>query len=77
LWAAAHYKGEEMAVESGAHVQVWIATPEPGEWNGLTIYTEFGIEAGLIKQARPKWNIRGHKGVGDTVVVQLNPETTP
>jgi hypothetical protein len=58
-------------------MQVWIATPKPGDWCGLTVYTEFGIEAGLIKHARPKGNIRGHKGIGDTVVVPLNLRTTP
>jgi hypothetical protein len=62
------------ALERGARVQVLIATPEPCEWNGLKVYTDVGLEAGLIEHARPKWNKRGNTGVGDEVEVSLTPE---
>jgi len=43
----------------GKRVKVLVATPEPLEWHGLPVNTAAGLEAGLIQQLRPAWNILG------------------
>lgn len=40
-------------------VEVLIASPEEGDWNGLPVDVAAGLESGLIKLLRPSWNIQG------------------
>jgi hypothetical protein len=48
------------ALSEGKKVRVLIATPtEPLNWNGLPINLAAGLEAGLIRMIRPKWNKLG------------------
>jgi hypothetical protein len=47
------------ALAEGKRVKVLVATPEPQAWKGLPVNTAAGLEAGLIGQIRPKWNILG------------------
>lgn len=49
-------------LHAGDRVRVMIATPEPGEWNGIPVDTALGLEPGLIKRAKPTWNMLGHGG---------------
>lgn len=43
----------------GAVVQILIAHPPEGEWNGLKISGAEGLEAGLIREFDLPWNMRG------------------
>jgi hypothetical protein len=47
------------ALAERQRVEVMVATPPPGEWNGLPVNTAAGLEAGLIQMIRPAWNILG------------------
>jgi hypothetical protein len=47
------------ALETGAKVRVLTAVPEAILWNGIPINSIAGIEEGLIRSLRPRWNIRG------------------
>jgi hypothetical protein len=47
------------ALAQGKKVQVLIAMPTAGEWNGLPVNTAAGLEAGLIRMIRPDWNVLG------------------
>jgi hypothetical protein len=47
------------ALAEGRSVRVVIATPDPLEWNGLSINTAAGLEAGLIRMIRQEWNMLG------------------
>lgn len=49
------------ALADGSCVQVCAATPPGFEWNGLPIDGASGLETGLIKLIKPKWNQQGHK----------------
>jgi hypothetical protein len=40
------------------HVTVLVARPGGTQWNGLPVIIAPGLEAGLIKMIRPKWNRR-------------------
>jgi hypothetical protein len=51
-----------LALNAGNRVRVMIATPEPGEWNGIPVNTALGLELALIKRAKPIWNTLGHEG---------------
>jgi hypothetical protein len=48
-----------VTLSEGKHVKVLIATPESLEWNGLSVNTAAGLEAGLIRMIRPDWNVLG------------------
>lgn len=47
------------ALVAGKRVKILVATPEPQTWKGLPVNTAAGLEAGLIGQIRPEWNILG------------------
>jgi hypothetical protein len=47
------------ALAEGKHVKVLITTPENDKWNGLPIDRGAGLEAGLIRQLQPQWNMLG------------------
>jgi len=49
----------QKTLSEGHRVRVFIAMPEPSDWNGLPVNTAAGLEAGLIQMIRPAWNIRG------------------
>lgn len=44
---------------AGARVKVMVATPPDLSWDGLSVNTAAGLEAGLIHTIRPPWNIMG------------------
>jgi len=50
------------ALVAGKRVKVLVATPATSEWNGLPVNTSAGLEAGLIAQIQPAWNILGVSG---------------
>ncbi|CAN5585144.1 hypothetical protein BH10PSE14_BH10PSE14_40580 [soil metagenome] len=45
-------------LELAHHVEVFVATPEPAQWNGLPVDTCAGLELGLIKKYSLPWNVR-------------------
>ena len=47
------------ALQSGKRVKILTAMPEPLNWNDLPVDTAAGLEAGLIREFRPAWNIQG------------------
>ncbi|MER9880992.1 GIY-YIG nuclease family protein [Mesorhizobium sp. M0118] len=51
---------EELA--AGRVVEIYLATPEPAEWNGLPVNMAAGLEEGLIQKFRPPWNVRSATG---------------
>ena len=46
-------------VARGAIVEILVAHPPDGEWNGLLLRGAEGLEAGLIAQFNLPWNVRG------------------
>lgn len=46
-------------LQAGGRIEALVATPEPSEWNGMPVNMSAGLEAGLIEQVQPAWNIRG------------------
>jgi hypothetical protein len=40
-------------------VEIYLATPEPSNWNDLPVSTAAGLEEGLIARYSLPWNIRG------------------
>jgi hypothetical protein len=55
----------QQKVSKGRSIKVLIATPAPGEWNGLLVNTAAGLEAGLIEMIRPPWNKKGTRSAKD------------
>ena len=51
-------RGIQAALAEGRAVKVFVATPQPCEWNGLPVNTAAGLEYGLIQAIRPEWNVR-------------------
>lgn len=47
------------ALNEGDNVSVLIARIPQLEWNGLPVDGASGLETGLIKAARPRWNMQG------------------
>ncbi len=47
------------ALEQGSEVEILVAKPLGGEWNGLPIDQVAGLEAGLIRRFAPPWNVQG------------------
>jgi hypothetical protein len=47
------------ALEQGKRVKVLVAMPDEMAWNGLPINAAAGLEAGLIAEIQPEWNILG------------------
>jgi len=47
------------ALMSGRLVSVAIMTPEETSWKGLTLPMHTSLEAGLIREIRPAWNLQG------------------
>jgi len=47
---------------AGVVVEIYLATPEPTEWNGLPVNTAAGLEEGLIRKYSPPWNMRSARG---------------
>ena len=46
-------------LQGGQRVKILTAMPEPLIWNDLPVDTAAGLEAGLIREFRPAWNIQG------------------
>jgi hypothetical protein len=44
-------------LRAGKSITLAIAAPEDGKWNDFSIPMHTALEAGLIKQLRPEWNI--------------------
>ena len=44
---------------AGTVVDVYVASPENGEWNSLPVDMSAGLELGLIRHFDLPWNIRG------------------
>ncbi len=47
------------ALQSGKRVEILTVMPEPLNWNDLPVDTAAGLEAGLIREFKPAWNIQG------------------
>lgn len=47
------------ALKSGGKVEVYVAMPPDGEWNGFIVSGPEGLEAGLIRSFNLPWNLRG------------------
>jgi excinuclease UvrABC nuclease subunit len=48
-------------LKEGKKIQVFIASPNGMEWNGLPVNTAAGLEIGLIQLIKPAWNIQNKK----------------
>tara|TARA_R110002094_G_scaffold22142_1_gene34321 strand:+ start:3571 stop:4068 length:498 start_codon:yes stop_codon:yes gene_type:complete len=46
-------------LESGMSVEILIAMPKPGSWNGLPVDYVTGLEFALIERYQPTWNKKG------------------
>jgi excinuclease UvrABC nuclease subunit len=49
------------ALSNGQRVEVLIAQPPTLRWNGLPVDGPAGLETGLIKLIKPKWNLQGNR----------------
>ena len=57
---SSHLKGRIInSLRAGQSVRVLVATPENSEWCGLPVVTSVGLETGLIRALKPKWNRQG------------------
>jgi hypothetical protein len=45
------------ALKAGSRIELMALSPEPTEWHGLPVNTAVGLEAGLIDQLKPVWNL--------------------
>ena len=46
-------------LKAGSAIDIYTATPDDLDWNGLPIHGSAGLEMGLIKKFHLPWNKRG------------------
>ncbi len=49
------------SLADGNTLRILFACPEDGQWNSLPVNIISGLEEGLIRKFKPRWNLRGTK----------------